>query len=450
MENTTNLKKKKPFFLTMARFFFVIYLITLYTFVDKAETVGISRLVFVMYAGFSVLVLLQRKRFYLGKNMLIVYTAVTWMYATIFWATNSFYASFTMGTIWQVFLLFFLTYNVFSEEEDAHDYLIKSLYIAGISLLIYSVYSYGISYIVKMMTLSTSVRIGKEISQANTFGMLNALTTMIAFYYLMKSKGHKLFHIAIMASAFMFVLSSGSRKALLMTCIGILFMVYRRYGIRKLYKVLAIVAVLAFVFFMVMQLPMFKLVGHRLEQMIEIISGESDGDLSSRVRFNMITDGWQIFKERLLIGYGANNFAVVSGYGVYSHNNFIEILVDFGLIGFILYYSIYITAMKELLTTKTESAKVLLSIFLVRFLMEVGMVTYYNKLHWILMAFFLLNYKNEQRPEEIEEEPCEEIVEISDEPEEIYEETEEFYEEDFSKTEEIAEKPEACADCFAE
>lgn len=388
MENT--LKKKKSFFQKMAEFFFAIYLITLYIFVDRSETVIISQIAFIIFAGLTVLVILQKQRIHFGKNVMTVYLAFTWIFATYFWAQNEYVAYITIKTMWQLFLLFFLVYNLFCEEENAHEYLIKCLYIAGITLLGYAIYTYGLADVVEMMTGSRNVRLGKEINQENTFGMMNATTCIIAFYYLFYRRRFKVFHIAVLALAFLFAMSSGSRKALLIVCIGALFLIYKKYGIRQVYKVIAIVLVLSVVFVSVIQLPVFETINHRMEQLIKQFSGESGGDTSSQIRTNMITDGWNLYKDRILTGFGINNYRIVSRYGTYAHNNFIEILVDTGLSGFILYYLIYWNALKNLWNMKNDVGKALLCVFVIRLMMEVAMVTYYDKLHWVLLAFFLI------------------------------------------------------------
>lgn len=449
MENTTNLKKKKPLFEKMARLFFTLYMITLYIFVDKVETVGISRGAFLLYAGFTALTILQRKRLHIGRNMLVGYFAITWMYATTFWAYNEYWASYKMNTVWQVFLLFFLTYNLFVEEDDAKEYLLKSLYFSGISLLAYSIYTYGFAQVIEMMSSPGGVRLGREINHENTFGMYNATTVLISFYYILYKKRFKLIHIGLAVLAFIFTMSSGSRKALLMLCVGVLFMVYKKYGVKKLYKVIIIATLLIALFLMVIKLPMFELINTRLELAMETLGGDGEGEASANTRFKMILDGWDVFKERILIGYGADNYAVVTGHGTYSHNNFIEILVDFGLIGFVLYYMSYAFAMNNLLRSKNDADKALSAIFLVRLLMEVALVTYYSKQQWILLAFFLISEgvkKPSDKMEEIEEETKEKPVHTIKETikEFMQEEKEGFYERegDHSETEESVYEPE--------
>ena len=144
-------------------------------------------------------------------------------------------------------------------------------------------------------------------------------------------------------------------------------------------------------FVSVIQLPVFDTINYRMEQLGKNLSGKGGGDSSSATRANMIIDGWNLYKDRILTGYGINNYRIVSRYRTYAHNNFIEILVDTGLIGFVLYYFIYWNVLKNLWKTKHDSGKALFCIFLIRFIMEIAVITYYAKLHWILLAFFLMN-----------------------------------------------------------
>ena len=135
---------------------------------------------------------------------------------------------------------------------------------------------------------------------------------------------------------------------------------------------------------------MFDLMRRRFEESINALLGQAGGDSSTLSRMSFIETGWRLFMDKMFVGYGVNNFAYVSGFGMYSHNNFIEILVGLGLVGFVLYYSMYLTAFKNISKEKTNEGKLLFVIFVVRAVLEMAMVTYFDKKTWIMLAFLLL------------------------------------------------------------
>lgn len=388
------IKTKKTFFQRMAEILFIVYLSTIYFFNTQADNVYISHIVFVLFAGCSGVYFLQRKRMHIGKNVMTAYLAVAWMFASYFWAYSQYYAWINIKTMWMIFIMFFIVYNLFCEREDAHEFFLKSLYIAGIALIGYSLYTYDLSEVIDMMSHGSNVRIGRDIIQTNVFGIQHATTAIVAFYYFLYKKKHKIFHIIVLAMTFIFAMSSGSRTALLMTCLGILYLIYKKYGIRQVYKIVFVVLIAVLVFMIVIQLPMFATIRTRMKGATDAFSG-TGGDDSTVVRMKMITDGWSFFKERVLTGYGATNYTALSRYRTYAHNNFIEVLVDFGIIGFILYYLIYWNAFKNLMKEKADGAKALFAIFCVRFMMEIATITYYEKLNWIILAFCLIGRRKD-------------------------------------------------------
>ncbi len=73
-----------------------------------------------------------------------------------------------------------------------------------------------------------------------------------------------------------------------------------------------------------------------------------DTSYSTDICKEMIKIGWLAFLRRPLFGNGWFYFSVYSGLGTYSHNNYIEILVTYGLAGFIFYYGIFISTFIKL------------------------------------------------------------------------------------------------------
>src|SRR5690606_29786498 len=76
----------------------------------------------------------------------------------------------------------------------------------------------------------------------------------------------------------------------------------------------------------------------RVNRITDTISGD-EVENSSLHRIYFAVEGWEAFKKKPILGYGVNSFRYY--YGLYSHNNFIELLFGLGLIGFLTYYNIH-------------------------------------------------------------------------------------------------------------
>lgn len=393
------MEPRQPFLLRLSNLLFYIYIITLYLFVLNTKTIVISQLAFVAFAGVTAFYLLAKGQFHLGKSVAFAYLTCGWIFATVLWAYSRHLAGIKIKTLWQIFILFFLVYNLYCTDKNAHKKLVKALYAAGIAFCLYTVYTYGLSGMIEALTGGEMTRLGRDINQENIFGMQHATTAVIAIFYLLYFKKHKGFHTLVLVFSFICAMSSGSRKALLIVILGGMYLIYKRYGIRQLYKTVFVGIVAGVVFSAAIQLPMFETVRVRMEQGINTYKGESGGDSSSQLRMRYVSRGWNLFLQRPIHGYGADNFAVASGMGTYAHNNFTEMLVDFGLVGFLLYYAMYIISYKRLKKNRDNYAIFLFVLLMVRTAMEIAMVTYYDKLHWILLAFFMIDPANFEQAE---------------------------------------------------
>jgi O-antigen ligase len=74
----------------------------------------------------------------------------------------------------------------------------------------------------------------------------------------------------------------------------------------------------------------------------------------SSSRTEIWTNGWKLFKDSPIFGHGQESFAILSklrGYnhGIAPHNEYLKHLVEFGIIGFVAYCSIFIIIIKNTL-----------------------------------------------------------------------------------------------------
>ena len=175
-------------------------------------------------------------------------------------------------------------------------------------------------------------------------------------------------------------------------------MLYLNHPSKRLRNIFIIVAVLYSGYTLVMTIPeWYNTIGWRLEGAIAIITGRGSADSSALLRAEYIEVGWEAFKENPILGYGINNYRLINlqatGHQTYSHNNFIEILVGIGIVGFFIYYSFYLKLtvdyikvyLKRLTTPLINTIAVC---FIMMFLMHVAVVSYYSIGQNIIILFF--------------------------------------------------------------
>lgn len=237
-------------------------------------------------------------------------------------------------------------------------------------------------------------RIGVEINyNANTVGFILSMSGIISLFLF---KYHNSKQFLIFSGLFIFFsLFSGSRKALAVLFVGILIIMSLSIKNKKrlfLSFGLSIILV-GFLYYAIINIqPLYEILGRRVESFISIFTGSGKVDNSTNTRISMIARGYQLFLEKPLFGYGLGTYTFLGGFGMYSHNNYIEMLVSVGLIGTLIYYFmpmyILVKGTRLLLHFQFRNMLALLTCLLsgIILMMDVGMVSYYEEFPQIILA----------------------------------------------------------------
>lgn len=226
----------------------------------------------------------------------------------------------------------------------------------------------------------------------NNFSTSLTLVFGIALYLIFYEKSK----IRIAATfIFLNILFSGSRKALIVSTLFFLLMFFltsdRKDLLKKAKKIFIIMAWLAIISIYIFTNDfMYSLIGTKLQNVILAFGlnkslGLHDSSIEAR---NILREtAWNIFLQHPILGVGYYGFKDYNYWGYYAHNNYLEILADLGMIGFVVYYSYYchclFLAFKMKLKNKwiTNSIRpdILLSVFVICFvILEYGQVTYFR------------------------------------------------------------------------
>lgn len=289
------------------------------------------------------------------------------------------------------------------------EWIVFAYMVAGLALSLYVYSLYGNTFwdLLKEAgdaSNSTVDRLGDELTNVNTVGMYAAISAIIATYYIILTKSSlvkKVLCSLIAAFCFIVSMSSASRKGILLILIALFGMwLYGLLSSKNLLKplrnlVILAAAVIALVY-VVMTLPIFSGIAVRIEEMLHLFQ-EGSGTSSDELRAQMITEGLRVFGEHPLFGAGTN--ASVYYFGVYSHNNFIEILMNSGVVGFVVFYAMYFVIgyryckNASLYKNNSNLSMLLFALFLSVVISSVGFVYYYDRYHMILIAVIFVASK---------------------------------------------------------
>lgn len=365
--------------LKISLIFFFLSVVANNVFGDDANYYIISKACIFAFMAIALVSLFVGARFFASTPIVFVLLNFYWLLITAIWAPSRADAIQMLSTMTQTFIMAVLMYEIMANTREFELYF-KALYYSGIVLLVYSLYMYGFDGMIEQM--QDGVRIGGEIANQNTFGLVFSYACVCGVYFT-AFKRRPLYLVGCAAFIF-FALSSGSKKSVFTIVLGIFLVLWLKYGIKKMYKVVIVVGLVVLGLYWLLSLSIFDVMSERL---FSFLSGEKNE--SDIVRASMIRDGLRFFLEKPVFGHGSDAFRTISVYGTYSHNNFVELLVDYGIVGFILYYSMfgYVGLKLFLGNGRKKPSNIMMSVLLItRLVMDYGMVSFSSKGTWMLLA----------------------------------------------------------------
>lgn len=237
-------------------------------------------------------------------------------------------------------------------------------------------------------------------SQTNVMGMYGAVALNIMLYKTLFRRDKKIVPVYIFPV--LMILASQSKKAILCVLLGLFLMLIMKYRHKKIVGVLVLCFAGVAVIY-ISQLPVFSAIIRRFTNALGTMTGSNldSRDWSTYYRMQMIEEGLSLFNQHPLIGFGTDTYQFVSSFGTYSHNNYIELLANNGIIGFLAYYWVYLIIiamlLKRVIKYNDDKATVLLAIIVEQLLMDYGSVNYYNKIVYIYISWILLYLDHRKR-----------------------------------------------------
>ncbi len=246
-------------------------------------------------------------------------------------------------------------------------------------------------------------RFASTLVNANTYAFVLMIGAFFAFrrIFLMRDSrsaskwSYVLISLFVALCVYGVFVRSVSRKGILLTMVGgcalLVYVVIRQPARRRLLVSVLVLLLLGGACYGLYQIPEFS----RVSALSNLFS---TGDVSAAGvarRASLLRDATDLWIQRPIFGWGLDMFRTVSGYGTYSHDNYVEILANQGLVGLVLFLSMYVFSLVEILRSAVRSprdsptstalfwAMVILGVLVA---WDVGAVSYYSKLNWIVLS----------------------------------------------------------------
>ncbi len=301
------------------------------------------------------------------------------------------------STIIQVLMCVVLMYIYYQDQEDLWQ-LYDAVRWSGVVVSIYAIYYYGIDVI--MLSLTEGERLESSFANINTVGIMAAISVVVTLYEVFFRRRNWL-ALILSLTCLVTIAASGTRKALVVIMLGIALLIYFRYKsrdfIKTTLKILGMGALVIAVMAVVLSLPMFSGIMERMESFVALITGSGEADSSSLERSRFIEIGLEQFWKTPIFGIGIGNSGalLVKNFerNTYLHNNYVELLACGGIVGLLLFYSMYGYCLWFFCRNRSSGDPLInlgIVLILVMMAMDFARVSYYSKPTMFYMMIFFL------------------------------------------------------------
>ena len=316
-------------------------------------------------------------------------------------------------------IVLFIVLFLVDDQINSHEELEKYLKLFLISLLIMMIYVIC-NLDLNSFQLAQHGEATTGLWNGNDIGMKCALYIILMLHFLSNNKKilQKIILLITLLIPLVLLYYTASRKAILMVILGASFFYYLKHPNKKIRNLIVICLGVYIVYTLMMNnVYLYKAIGWRIEGALALLNKSGQVDSSTLLRKRYIDIGIDAWKKSPFLGYGVADFSIINscktGHMTYSHNNFVEMLVGVGGIGFLIYYSYYIKLLFDYVKIyfKHRSSQILNVVaicFIIMFAMHFAVVSYYAVEQGLINLFMFkaiklnknVTYKSKTKGEE--------------------------------------------------
>lgn len=379
----------------------VLYIFFMYTAQKTLLPTVIHSVVMYLFVGWTLFQTLIVTR---GNTLIGSYTK--WYFLLIVLCVLSYaWASYVVGTsMYNMFVSLVITYCFICtiDSKERLDIVAKTFVISADTMCLMLLLT-G-----QLVSGGDGERLGTEVTgNANSFSALLMMAAVFAswvFVYNARGFWRKILYLLSIGFLLYTMALSGGRKTIVAVVICFLFFIVFKdiqKSVKTIGNILKAIGVLIIVYYAIVYIPvLYDTVGSRFVQLFDMLSGGTSNLNSDDIRTRMIQMALEKWMSSPFVGYGFDTFKYynqsTTGHFYYAHNNYVELLYDLGIVGFVFYYGYVFFLTKKLIKCKTEnhSYKTLgIGIIVELLLFDIGGVSYYTIITQVLLCMVFICFR---------------------------------------------------------
>ena len=350
---------------------------------------------YLLFISFSYLLLVCTFIYNLVMHKKIIYvrfvlTSIVFLLYSVFsalWA-NKFDLSYNASIQLAKSSLFAMLFITLIDSKENFRWALFSFSLAGVVYSMLYVQNVDIASL-GADRITTNENSDSILPNVNTVGLFLSLSFVYFFYSYFYRK--KSYFLLIAAVSFIIIFLLRARKSIVSLAICILMMLYKLNSSARI-KIILLSLLFISLLFVYIPTEYLSFVSERLAQLNFFSNQINELDESDANRILLLKSGFFYGMDSPILGNGYYSFSQLLlkeyGFATYSHNNFIEIFVGGGIIGFTLYYSLYYIVLKDTCKKVLRFDENYLLIILTTILLfnQLTIVVVNERFIWILLA----------------------------------------------------------------
>ena len=189
---------------------------------------------------------------------------------------------------------------------------------------------------------------------------------------------------------------TGSRKSIIAVFLGLLYFLFNAKINFKFYVLILVLMIGVLISIYTKEYS--NAIMENLADLIGIISPNKVLGESDTIRLGMLESALNHFLTSPLIGNGYFSFPILyakeTGQQTYAHNNYLEILSDIGIIGFVLFYMYFFLMIHRAKRSISMGKQTLINALLIMTLFnQLAIVILGDRFSWILLSIIFAGTK---------------------------------------------------------